>query len=667
MPASDELLLKFEQEGAKGVSDSADSVASGIDHISDDEKESLKTSQKAADVDKQRVRGLADLKAGLDLVGKGFGVVKDFVEDSIKETMQYTKAVRDLAQNLGITTEETSRIIQTADDFTVSQEAVTSALQMAVKKGMAPSIDTLAKMADEYNSIADPTERAARLTEVFGRNWTTLTPMLKEGGAAIREAAASQDDALIVTEKQSQATRDLEKNMDNLGDKVTALKLKIGNGLIPILNKAADAFDTLTTGPQTLADAFVGTAEKLQAQVAAGTMTAEQYNSAIQGMAFNVKLWDANTGNALQNQYMLNDAQVQNLITLRSYSEASDGAVRALQRKNELEAQAVLQAQATGAANLELSNDMRALAESQQVGSQAQQEFQAWLAKEKQVADEASKAEIAHRQAIGDSIVTLEAAAQSFSKVTDAQAKQMLAQAQLDTLKKAYESGTITQEQFNASTEKILLNYDMATPKSLALAKAQEAVTNEFLTGKMTIDEYLASTEKLPKIAADGKLSLDELTSVGIKSYDSIKKYQTGVLEETTEAIQQATTKVTGTLGKTSQQLGNYLDVAKLKTKDVDMLIRSMPDMKTVKLIVDVEVKGDKIPSGLPARAYGGPVSAGMPYMVGERGPEMFVPSQDGNIAPNQTNYYSTQYNVTTDRTGLAYMFERQRMAEARM
>lgn len=34
-------------------------------------------------------------------------------------------------------------------------------------------------------------------------------------------------------------------------------------------------------------------------------------------------------------------------------------------------------------------------------------------------------------------------------------------------------------------------------------------------------------------------------------------------------------------------------------------------------------------------RASGGPVSAGSPYMVGERGPELFVPERSGTIVPN--------------------------------
>jgi hypothetical protein len=39
---------------------------------------------------------------------------------------------------------------------------------------------------------------------------------------------------------------------------------------------------------------------------------------------------------------------------------------------------------------------------------------------------------------------------------------------------------------------------------------------------------------------------------------------------------------------------------------------------------------------GIRQRANGGPVSANMPYIVGERGPELFVPFQQGNITSNE-------------------------------
>jgi hypothetical protein len=37
---------------------------------------------------------------------------------------------------------------------------------------------------------------------------------------------------------------------------------------------------------------------------------------------------------------------------------------------------------------------------------------------------------------------------------------------------------------------------------------------------------------------------------------------------------------------------------------------------------------------GLPGRATGGPVAPGRPYLVGERGPEVFLPTSAGQIVP---------------------------------
>ena len=36
-------------------------------------------------------------------------------------------------------------------------------------------------------------------------------------------------------------------------------------------------------------------------------------------------------------------------------------------------------------------------------------------------------------------------------------------------------------------------------------------------------------------------------------------------------------------------------------------------------------------------RAFGGPVDAGKPYLVGERGPEVIIPNQNSVVAPNSS------------------------------
>lgn len=41
------------------------------------------------------------------------------------------------------------------------------------------------------------------------------------------------------------------------------------------------------------------------------------------------------------------------------------------------------------------------------------------------------------------------------------------------------------------------------------------------------------------------------------------------------------------------------------------------------------------VPPGIGARAMGGPVTAGKPYLVGERGPELVVPGRNSQVVPN--------------------------------
>lgn len=49
---------------------------------------------------------------------------------------------------------------------------------------------------------------------------------------------------------------------------------------------------------------------------------------------------------------------------------------------------------------------------------------------------------------------------------------------------------------------------------------------------------------------------------------------------------------------------------------------------------------------GLPGRATGGPVSPGSAYVVGERGPELFVPTSAGRVEANGANAPARNVNV---------------------
>jgi len=51
-------------------------------------------------------------------------------------------------------------------------------------------------------------------------------------------------------------------------------------------------------------------------------------------------------------------------------------------------------------------------------------------------------------------------------------------------------------------------------------------------------------------------------------------------------------------------------------------------------------------------KAAGGPVTGGTPYVVGEKGPELFVPNSHGNIVPNHDMRGGSNVVVNIDASG---------------
>ena len=73
---------------------------------------------------------------------------------------------------------------------------------------------------------------------------------------------------------------------------------------------------------------------------------------------------------------------------------------------------------------------------------------------------------------------------------------------------------------------------------------------------------------------------------------------------------------------------------------------------------------GSLFPGSSFFRANGGVVSAGKSYMVGERGPEMFVPNTGGRIIPNSDMGSSTNVVVNVDASGSAVEGDEERGKE---
>jgi hypothetical protein len=78
-----------------------------------------------------------------------------------------------------------------------------------------------------------------------------------------------------------------------------------------------------------------------------------------------------------------------------------------------------------------------------------------------------------------------------------------------------------------------------------------------------------------------------------------------------------------GDVGAMGQGSGSNRDAERLRVK------------KEVEESYSPKIQSIIAPGGIEARAVGGPVSAGTPYLVGERGPEIFSPNIDGSVVNN--------------------------------
>ena len=154
---------------------------------------------------------LTDLKSGLDMASRALQYVGQVYDVVVDSTVKYAEQVRDLSRISGASAEETSRLIQTADDLKVEYGVLQQAAKALAQDGIALTTEELARASDEYLAIEDSGARAEYAVKKFGRAGLELTKVLETGGEALRDMAAGQSKNLILSEKQLEQARDLEK------------------------------------------------------------------------------------------------------------------------------------------------------------------------------------------------------------------------------------------------------------------------------------------------------------------------------------------------------------------------------------------------------------------------------------------------------------------------
>jgi hypothetical protein len=184
----------------------------------------------------------------LGAVGAAIGAVAAFTKQAVGDTIAYANEVRNMTLLTGQSAEESSRVLQVMDDLKVGTDVLTMATKTLSKQGLSLNIETLAKLSDEYNKLGSGAEKTRFLVDKFGKSGLAMAEAMGKGGDALRQMAAAQSGALILTQKSLDDTREYEKALDDLNDQWEAVKVGVGTKVVPALTAYLNAVNKAKDG-----------------------------------------------------------------------------------------------------------------------------------------------------------------------------------------------------------------------------------------------------------------------------------------------------------------------------------------------------------------------------------------------------------------------------------
>lgn len=200
---------------------------------------------------------------------------------------------------------------------------------------------------------------------------------------------------------------------------------------------------------------------------------------------------------------------------------------------------------------------------------------------------------------------------------------------------------------------------DLLFPSTENLAFLQEKLNTLFNDGKITADQFNEALEMLNNTAAENE---------GLNSFiDTLGRAQVALADDLANAFVEG------------EKAGDaFKDFFKKMVKqiiaDIIRLSIIQPILSSLLAPFGFGFGGGGNIIKLPGLAEGGPAKANSPYIVGEKGPELFVPNSSGTVIPNNqlgqgmnassgpvTNNYITNNIQALDSKSVAQVFAENR------
>lgn len=207
--------------------------------------------------------------------------------------------------------------------------------------------------------------------------------------------------------------------------------------------------------------------------------------------------------------------------------------------------------------------------------------------------------------------------------------------------------------------EEFKSSMDALFPSTENLAFLQERLNTLFNDGKITADQFNEALELLNNTAAENE---------GLNSFiDTLGRAQVALADDLADAFMEGENA-----GEAFKDF--FKKMVKQIIADIIRLSIIQPILSALLAPFGFGFGGGGNIIKLPGLASGGPANANSPYIVGEKGPELFVPNSSGTVIPNDqlgqgmnassgpvTNNYITNNIQALDSKSVAQVFAENR------
>jgi hypothetical protein len=201
------------------------------------------------------------------IIQRGF---KEAYDASVGTLVTYADSVKTLSIITNTSAESVSRLITVTDRYGVGVGNLETASRKLATQGLSLTLDTVAKLSDEFLTLNSGAERQAFMTQNLGRATQEWAEILSQGSAAILANGAAVQGSLILTQAQLDKTHDYEMRLKDLDQQWKAMKLNAGALTLPIVMKVVTSAVQVTQ----IADSF----QQLSDKTMKSSTSFEDYN-----------------------------------------------------------------------------------------------------------------------------------------------------------------------------------------------------------------------------------------------------------------------------------------------------------------------------------------------------------------------------------------------------